>query len=159
MRSYLGEYESKWPQRNAGYNFSVWRMWSSNIFPWRSFEISDMEISLPRRRVTAQRQFVFFPLTKSCDLLIMPKITCKQIYMVTNLGILKFLIIIGNLTCGLLWASVKEVEFSKSNTEDSWGMMINDEVTWNFTVNENFYDNFVMKVHLKNLRMPKIVTM
>ena len=33
----------------------------------------------------------FFPSPKSCDLLIMPKITCKQIYMVTNLGILKFL--------------------------------------------------------------------
>ncbi len=45
MKQYLGEYGSKSPQRNAGNNFSVWRMGISNIFPWRSFEIFELEIS------------------------------------------------------------------------------------------------------------------
>ena len=43
-------------------------------------------------------------------------------------------------TCGFLPA--KQVGFPKSILEDSWRIMINDEIMWNFVVNENDYDIF-----------------
>ena len=45
-----------------------------------------------------------------------------------------------HFTCGFPLA--KEVGFPKSLLEGSLGMMINDEVMWNFGANENYYEIF-----------------
>ena len=51
-----------------------------------------------------------------------------------------------NFTCGFLPA--QKVGFPKSILEDSWRLMINDESTWNFLVNENNYKIFPLALNL-----------
>ena len=48
--------------------------------------------------------------------------------------------IIAYFTCG--FPPAKEVGYPKSLLEDSWRMMMNDEVMWSCSVNENYYDDF-----------------
>ena len=55
-------------------------------------------------------------------------------------------------TCG--FPPAKEVGFPKSLLEDPWGMMINDEMMWNFSVNENYYEIFP----LASIFKPSILT-
>ena len=45
-----------------------------------------------------------------------------------------------HLSCG--FPPVKRAEFQKSLLEGSLGMMINDEVMWNFSTDENYYEIF-----------------
>ena len=45
MKSYLSDNATKQPQRNAGSNFRVTRMFPVNIFPWRSYEILPCNIA------------------------------------------------------------------------------------------------------------------